>query len=190
VLDIGTGDGHYVYEMARRQPHQFFIGIDANASALAKISEQIHRKPAKGGAANTLFLQAAVEALPTELTGVASAVQVQFPWGSLLAGVLNGEPGVLQNLRRVCASAATLTIITALDPVCDQRELVRLGLPAPTPAYLRHELLPKYADAGFTPLKIGTLAPVTWPQLTSSWAKRLRGNIERDLICLVLRADG
>lgn len=188
VIDIGTGDGHFVYQSARQQPDKFFIGIDANASALAKVSEQIHRKPAKGGAANALFLQAAVEELPAELAGVASAVQVQFPWGSLLRGVINGDPCVLANLRRLCAPGATLTILTALDPQRDQSELARLGIEPPTAAYLRCELLPQYQAAGFTPLTCGPLAPAVWPQLASSWAKRLRGNTERCLLQLVLHA--
>lgn len=188
MLDIGTGDGHFVYQSARQQSEKFFIGIDANLSALDKISEQIHRKPAKGGAPNALFLQAAVEDLPAELTGIADAVQVQFPWGSLLRGVINGDPCVLHNLRRICAPRATLTILTALDPQRDQSELARLGIQPPTPEYLCCELLPKYQDAGFTPVNVGPLAPSAWPQLASSWAKRLRGNTERNLLQLVFRA--
>lgn len=188
VIDIGTGDGHFVYQSARQQPEKFFIGIDANLSALAKVSEQIQRKPAKGGAANALFLQAAVEDLPVELANTANAVQVQFPWGSLLRGVINGDPCVLNNLRHICAPGATLTVITALDPQRDQSELARLGIEPPTPAYLRCELLPRYQSAGFAAVKAGPLAAATWPQLNSSWAKRLRGNAERNLLQLVLRA--
>jgi hypothetical protein len=104
--------------------------------------------------------------------------------------VINGEPGVLTNLRRICAPSAMLTIITALDPQRDQSELARLGIEPPTQAYLRCELLPKYQATGFTPLTCGPLAPATWPQLTSSWAKRLCGNTERNLLHLVLRATG
>lgn len=188
VIDIGTGDGHFVHQSARQQAEKFFIGVDANASALAKVSEQIHRKTAKGGVPNALFLQAAVEELPAELAGVANAVQVQFPWGSLLRGVINGEAAVLSNLRRICALNAKLTIITALDPQRDQSEIERLGIQPPTLAYLRCELLPKYQAAGFTPVEIGPLAPTAWPQLASSWAKRLRNNTERSLLALVLLA--
>lgn len=37
------------------------IGIDVQSSAMEMVSEKIHRKPAKGGATNFLFIQAAVE---------------------------------------------------------------------------------------------------------------------------------
>ena len=72
VIDIGTGDGLFVYQSARQNPKKFYIGVDANPRALEKVSEKVHRKPAKGGLANVLFLQAAVEDLPTELDGVAA----------------------------------------------------------------------------------------------------------------------
>jgi 16S rRNA (adenine(1408)-N(1))-methyltransferase len=131
-----------------------------------------------------------VEELPAELTGIAHEVHVQFPWGSLLRGVINGEACVVRNLHRICAPGAKLTIITALDPQRDQSELARQGIEPPTPEYLRCALLPKYQAAGFTPVKIGPLAPPAWSQLASSWAKRLRGNTERNLLHLVLRATG
>ena len=56
VIDIGTGDGLFVSECARQNPRKFYIGIDANARPLEKISEKIYRKPAKGGLPNVIFL--------------------------------------------------------------------------------------------------------------------------------------
>jgi 16S rRNA (adenine(1408)-N(1))-methyltransferase len=69
TLDIGTGDGLFVYRSARSHPTQFFVGIDPNTRPLQKISQKIYRKPAKGGAPNALFIQASVENLPEELNG-------------------------------------------------------------------------------------------------------------------------
>ena len=67
IIDIGTGDGRFVYQSARQNPTKFYIGIDPNTRPLEKISEKIYRKPAKGGAGNVLFIQAAIEDLPAEL---------------------------------------------------------------------------------------------------------------------------
>lgn len=83
-MDVATGDGLFVYNSARRNPQTLFIGVDANSRPLQKISERIHRKPAKGGLPNVLFLQSAVETLPSELDKTANEVHVNFPWGSLL----------------------------------------------------------------------------------------------------------
>lgn len=103
VIDIGTGDGRFVYQSARRNPEKFYIGVDANPDTLENVSWKIHKKAAKGGLPNGIFIQAAVEALPPELDGVAAEVHIHFPWGSLLRAVATGTETVLRGLRRICA---------------------------------------------------------------------------------------
>jgi 16S rRNA (adenine(1408)-N(1))-methyltransferase len=44
IIDIGTGDGRFVYQSARRNPKKFYIGIDPNVRPLEKISEKICRR--------------------------------------------------------------------------------------------------------------------------------------------------
>jgi ubiquinone/menaquinone biosynthesis C-methylase UbiE len=186
VVDIGTGDGTFVYQAARENPNKFFIGIDANAKPLAKISEKIHRRQKKGGATNALFLLAAVEDLPNELDGVADEVHVHFPWGSLLAAFASGEVLVLKNVRRICASDALLEVVIGLDMDRDQNELSRLGIEEFSPAYVRNTLLPLYRSAGFEITETGELQ--NWSALHTSWAKRLRMNQQRRLVYLIARA--
>src|SRR5262249_2635032 len=136
ILDLGAGDGRFFYQAARQHPERVYIGVDAQASALEKGSEKIQRKPAKGGLPNVLFFQAAVEALPLELDGVADEVHVHFPWGSLLRAVATGDQVVLQNLRRICAPGAWLEVIIALDPERDAAEIARLSLEPLTTEFL------------------------------------------------------
>jgi 16S rRNA (adenine(1408)-N(1))-methyltransferase len=190
VIDIGTGDGAFVYESARQNPKKFYIGIDANARPLEKISEKIYRKPAKGGLANVLFLQAAVEDLPTELTGIADEVHVHFPWGTLLRSLAIGDENVLGNLRRLCAPGALLEVVVGLDWERDKSELKRLGIPSVTVEYIDTVLVARYFQAGFEIFERGQHAPSHWPDLYSSWARRLRGKSERPLTHLIARAVG
>jgi 16S rRNA (adenine(1408)-N(1))-methyltransferase len=188
VIDIGTGDGLFVYQSARENPGKFFIGVDANTRPLEKVSEKVHRKPAKGGLPNVLFLQAAVEDLPEELDGVADEVHVHFPWGSLLRAVSAGDRQDLQNIRRVCSPGALLEIIIGLDPERDRTEIERLGLPHISIEYIDVVLAPLYRSAGFEICERGTVLPSDWPELKTSWAKRLKGNESRTLIYLIARA--
>jgi ubiquinone/menaquinone biosynthesis C-methylase UbiE len=111
IVDIGTGDGRFVYQSARENPGRFYLGIDPNVRPLEKISEKIHRKPAKGGAPNALFIQAAIEELPAELNGVADEIHVHFPWGSLLRAVATADVLLLQNLHRICAPGTLLEVV-------------------------------------------------------------------------------
>lgn len=187
-MDIGTGDGLFVYQCAQKNPRKFYIGIDANPRALEKISEKIHRKPAKGGLPNVLFVQSAVEDLPDELSGVADEVHVHFPWGSLLKAVATGDRAVLDNLRRICSSGALLEVVIGLDPERDRSETERLALQPITIAYVDSVLVSNYRDAGFEIFERGLVSPSEWPKLQTSWAKRLHGSASRSLIYIIARA--
>jgi 16S rRNA (adenine(1408)-N(1))-methyltransferase len=188
IIDIGTGDGRFVYQSARRNPNKFYIGIDPSTRPLEKISEKIYRKPAKGGAPNVLFIQAAVEDLPSELNGVADEVHVHFPWGSLLRAVATGDVAVLRNVRRICSVGALLEVVIGLDPARDQAEIDRLGLTPLSLEFIDTELVPNYAAAGFETLERGILDASQWPEFKTSWAKRLQGNERRPITYLIARA--
>lgn len=188
MIDIGTGDGLYVYQSARRNPRKFYIGVDASPRPLEKVSEKIHRKPSKGGLPNALFVQAAVEDLPAELDGIADEVHVHFPWGSLLRGVATGDRRVLQNLRRVCSPGALLEVILGLDPERDRTEMERLGLEPLSVAFIDSILTPRYRKEGFEVMDRGVLPEEDWLRLQTSWAKRLRGGGGRSVFHIVARA--
>lgn len=187
VIDLGTGDGRFVSAMARERPDKFFIGIDANVKPLEKPSMRATRNPAKGGLANVMFIQAAVEELPEELDGVADEIHVHFPWGSLLAGVMLGETHVLAALRRIAATGCLLEIVTGIDPVRDSSEIARLGLPELTDFYLAGTLTQRYTATGFRPVQIRRLAADEWRSIETSWARRLGGG-DRNVVSLVSRA--
>ncbi|HET9479032.1 MAG TPA: methyltransferase domain-containing protein [Pyrinomonadaceae bacterium] len=188
IIDIGTGDGRFVYQSARQNPKKFYIGIDPNVRPLAKISEKTYRKPSKGGAPNVLFVQAAVEDLPAELDGVADEVHVHFPWGSLLRAVATGDVVVLRNLRRICSAGALLEVVMGLDPLRDQSEIERLGLEPLTVAYIDEILASNYAAAGFEITERGIIAASEWPEFNTSWAKRLQQGEQRTITYLISRA--
>jgi len=189
IIDIGTGDGRFVYQSARRNPKKFYIGIDPNTRPLEKISEKIHRKPAKGGAPNVLFIQSAIEDLPDELNGVANEVHIHFPWGSLLRAVATGDVTLLQKLRRICAADALLEVVIGIDPVRDKSELERVGLQPLTLEVVDDVLVPNYAAAGLEIIERGMIAASDWPEFETSWAKRLQGNEQRPITYLIARAS-
>lgn len=188
VVDIGTGDGRFVYRSALANPNKFYIGIDANAKPLEKISMKATRKPAKGGLPNVLFVQAAVENLPVELDGVAEEIHIHFPWGSLLGAVMAGDENVVQSLRRICAPECLVEIIIGVDEERDKSEIERLELSSISPEYLENTLIPKYKAAGFDVLESGILTASDWSKLETSWARKLQGNSSRKVIYLIARA--
>lgn len=188
-MDIGTGDGRFVYRSAKENPHKFFIGIDANTKPLEKISMKATRKPTKGGLPNLLFVQAAVENLPEELNESVDEIHIHFPWGSLLQAVILGEENILASLRRICAPECLLEIIIGIDKERDKTEIERLGLPKLTEDYLENVLISKYEAAGFKLLEKGSLDSSKWSKIETSWAKKLQGGANRKVTFLVFQAN-
>ena len=188
VIDIGTGDGAFVYQSARRNADRLYIGIDPSPRPLARISEKIHRRPEKGGLSNVLFIRAAVEDLPTELDGLADEVHVHFPWGSLLRAVAAGEEVPLRNIRRICAPGASLEVVIALDAERDSSEIKRLGLEPLTTQFVESVLVPRYQAAGFEVSENGAMPSSDWPKFHTSWAGRLKGQSCRSMVYIIARA--
>jgi len=131
-----------------------------------------------------LFLQVAIEELPDELIGIATEVHVQFPWGSLLRGVATGDELIVRNLRRLCGNEARLEVLIGLDARRDQSELTRLKLPELSQEYLKGRLVPAYEANGFKVVDYGILSTSEWPEIESSWARKLRHSPTRRLIYL------
>lgn len=188
IVDIGTGDGRFVYRSARMNPNKFFIGIDPNAKPLEKISMKALRKPAKGGLPNLLFVQASVEALPAELDASADEIHIHFPWGSLLRAVVLGEERALINLRRISAPAGLLEIVIGIDETRDRTEIARLELPQLSSEYLKNNLIPKYETAGFKLLQSGILEASEWARFETSWARKLQDRSNRKVTYLLLKS--
>jgi len=189
IVDIGTGDGRFVYQSARANPLKFYIGIDANAKPLEKISMKATRKPLRGGLPNVLFVQAAVENLPEELNETANEIHIHFPWGSLLRAVALGDQTVLQSLRRICAPECLIEIVIGIDEERDKSEIERLGLPKFSTEYLENFLTPNYRAAGFEITESGILTAADWSKLETSWARKLQGGSNRQVTYLILQAS-
>ncbi len=101
-IDIGTGDGRFVQHVAQTCPHSFVIGIDACRENLHEVSR---RAPS-----NALFVIANAQVLPPELHGLAAHVTINFPWGSLLEGLLDNDAALLESLFTVMRPNAELEV--------------------------------------------------------------------------------
>jgi 16S rRNA (adenine(1408)-N(1))-methyltransferase len=156
-----------VLAAAAAQPDRLVVGVDANAAGMMTASRRAAARPSCGGLPNALFVVAAVEALPTELDGVADLVTVHFPWGSLLRGLLGADPAIMTGLTRVLRPGATLQLLVS------STDRDRGAGVAPIRATTLHTLAASYATWGLTvaEARSGTVADVAAAH--SSWGKRL-----------------
>jgi 16S rRNA (adenine(1408)-N(1))-methyltransferase len=184
VLDIGTGDGKHVLAEARRRPDQLVVGLDAGPDAMRRTALRAAAKPARGGAPNAVFVWAAVEQLPPELTGV-TEVHSLMPWGSLLRALVTPELAVLRAVAERCRPGApflvTLNLHAWRPPVAEVGETAE-----PTPSSALAELAPAYADAGWSLTSADYLDDAALADLGTSWTKRL-GSSRPELAVLALR---
>jgi 16S rRNA (adenine(1408)-N(1))-methyltransferase len=173
VVDVGTGDGRFVYEIAQCHPEWFCIGVDPARENLEDYSAKIYRKAKKGGLSNVLYVIASAEALPSELEGLADAIHINFPWGSLLEAVLLADQQVLANLNRMANPGASLTMLINAGIFYNPIPLRVQGLPELTLDYVDHVMTPAYARAHIRIVKRRALSEEDMLQVQTTWGKRL-----------------
>lgn len=156
LLDLGTGDGRFVLDSACLLPAAFAIGVDACRENLAENSRRLPP--------NALFVIANAAKLPAELNGLAAQVTINFPWGSLLSGLLTADPGLLDGLRRVMQPGAALLVRLNASALAEQGwNLVTGG------ARVREVL----AQTGFALKPPALLGPADLRACPTTWAKKL-----------------
>jgi 16S rRNA (adenine(1408)-N(1))-methyltransferase len=173
VLDIGTGDGRFVYKRAQSDPQSFYIGLDSSPANLHEYATKILKNPHKGGLHNVLYVIANVEQLPHELDHTADRIFVQFPWGSLLRSVVVGDQAALSNIARVGKPGAALEILVNYNVFSEPIPLEIVELPEMNSAYIEQVLVPLYAQAGIAILESRHLGKDDMKAIPTTWSKRL-----------------
>ncbi|MBF6176659.1 hypothetical protein IU476_34855 [Nocardia blacklockiae] len=177
---MGTGDGRAVLAAAAADPRRLVIGVDANAAGMAESSRRAAQP--RRGAANALFVAAAVEHPPVELSGVADEVTVYFPWGSLLRGLLTADPAVLTGLTSLMKPQASLEILLS---VTEHDALP--GIPALDEPHTLAALAVPFAAHGLRLTAIRPAAATEVASAGSSWGKRLGAGTKRPVWHLAAR---
>ncbi len=103
---------------ARREPAALVVGVDAAAVAMAESSLRAARPARKSGLPNALFVVAAAERPPAELTGIAAEVTITMPWGFLLRGALalDDACAAAAGIASLLAPGGGVRILLSIDP--------------------------------------------------------------------------
>ena len=156
TIDLGAGDGRFARNLARRRPEGGAIALD--------LCEANLRGALRTAPGNALFVVADALSIPAELGGVANRVTVHFPWGSLLRGLVQGEPELLAGLEAIARGRA------ALDVVLNGGALTELGLPLEAGVERAAASLRQIGAKVGQPRVIG---PAELRGCPTTWAKRL-----------------
>jgi 16S rRNA (adenine(1408)-N(1))-methyltransferase len=188
VVDLGAGDGRYVYESARAEHARLYVGVDPDAGALQEYAFRASRKPARGGVDNARFVVASIEQMPPELEGIAAVVRVNFPWGGLLRALLEPEAEALAALARL-APGGRFEIVFSYDPQHDTGAFAGEPLPALDEAYIQDHLVDAYGAAGLEVTEQRRLTQDEALELPSTWGRRLLHARPREVYWLAGRVS-
>jgi 16S rRNA (adenine(1408)-N(1))-methyltransferase len=189
IVDIGTGDGEFVYSLARENPDRFIIGLDPHQQGLENTSARIYKKPEKGGLKNVLFVLGSIEAMPPELDGIANQVFINFPWAGLLKGLLLADAAVWNALKRICQPGAFVDVLFSYEIATDAAELQKADLPAIDEAYLKNTVGPRLNQMGFMMTTVNKVTAEDIKRYPSTWAKKLSFGRDREYYYLRVKTD-
>ena len=184
-LDLGTGDGRFVYKKALKNPETFYIGIDPSHKQLKIYSKKAVRKKLE----NVLFLRGSAESLPKNLNSFVSTLYIILPWGSLLQYIATPNTQILKNIIDLLKHKGILEIIFGYVQEREPTETARLGLGILDSVYIENILIPKYGELDLVLEKSNTLTKKELREFESTWSKKLGFGKERPLFHLKFRKE-
>ena len=101
-VDLGTGDGAFAIGLARRRPDLGVIAIDA---CLDHLDGSARRRPG-----NVRFVRLDARDWRTGLLPAAENVTINFPYGSLLRSLVEGDRGLLGGLDALLGPGSRLEV--------------------------------------------------------------------------------
>lgn len=185
VVDLGTGDGRFVYKNAKANPQNFYIGIDPSE----KLLQEYSRKANKDRLENTLFIRASIEMLPGGLKGIADELNINFPWGSLLGGIVNTKQKIIKNILFMLSENASINIVFGYSPTAEPTETDRLNLEKINRDVIEKEIIPEFESKGLRLVEIKELEKEELGNIESTWGKKLEFGQDRPVFKLALKKE-
>ncbi len=156
LVDIGTGDGRFVRHAAGADPRWLAIGVDACRENL--------RTGSRNAGPNALYVIANALALPCELHDVATWITINFPWGSLVEGLLAGDKGLMSGLVGMARPGAVVEVRLNADALAGAGVSLEAGA-----AQVTQRLI----AAGLHAERQSLLDALALRTLHTTWARRL-----------------
>lgn len=181
IIDLGTGNGKFVYDMAINNPDILFIGIEPTASNLYEYSKKVNKNKLN----NLIYIITSIENLGNDLNGIADKVYINFPWGSLLEAVVKDMPELLGKIAQLGKKEAEFNFTFAYSTIHEPNEIEKRNLPLLTDDYLMTKLTDIYKYAGLIIQTCTNLKPQDINKFGTLWAKKLYLGKSRDVYNII-----
>jgi 16S rRNA (adenine(1408)-N(1))-methyltransferase len=181
VIDIGTGDGGFVYRNARKTANNFYIGLDASGDNMMSSAVKVNSKASKGGIRNAIYLLEDALKLPEDLKDTADRIFINLPWGSLRDAVVKGDTELLRGIKSIGKNGAALDIYVTYSSLYEVKEISERDLPELSVEYITGVLKYKYLTHGILLKNTNLLSNEDLKALETTWAKKLAFGRKRDI---------
>ncbi len=181
VLDIGTGQGEFVYKEAKRNLNTMYIGIDISPDSMEEYSRKASKKTEKGGLENLIYILSDIENLSKALSSVVDNIYINLPWGTLRDGIVKGESNILDGIRKVAKNKGVLTIYTTYCHLYESKEIQYRKLPKLDIHYLSQILGKKYKDKDIIMTDLSILDNEDLKKVPTKWARKLAFGRKREI---------
>ena len=182
-MDIGCGDGKFIYKLARENPRNFYIGIEPAMEQVAEVSLKSTKKSSRGGTSNLIFINSSFEDIPKPLYGIADFIYILFPWGKLLEDVASCSQIFLQNISHLSSAICDLEICFAYDEKFEENYISARNLPKINKDKYSENFTNGLKTFGFETNKfeIKEISSKNGDVMKTSWGKKITSERERTL---------
>lgn len=182
VLDIGTGDGRFVYESAKKNQKTLFIGMDPAQKQMEIFSRKANRKKLN----NCIFLVGSVEKIPNELYSCTDQIFITLPWGTLLEKTIKPGDDFANELNNLLKKDGMVEIILGYDVGLEPSEAKRLNLPNIDEKMILDNVIPAL-EKHFVVEEMKALDKKELGKVNTTWAKKLKFGRDRLLYKIRIR---
>jgi 16S rRNA (adenine(1408)-N(1))-methyltransferase len=181
-LDIGTGDGRYVYKNALENPNNLYIGIDP-AKNLDEYQRQINRKRLK----NAQLIQSSIENFDPKVENFFDEISITLPWGNLLKYCVTVDKDFFHRISTWLKPGGEIKVIFGFNEELEEKETKRLNLRDLNEKEVEF-LKENYSTlSGLQMAKFENVFYLDLESLETSWAKKLKFGANRNYFSILLK---
>jgi len=173
IIDLGTGNGKFVYEEAIKNQDIFYIGIDPIGDNIIEYYKKKKKKFKSYNLKNLIFVISAIQDIDEDLFNIADEIYINFPWGSLLEGVVKGDSELLKNIYSLAKAGRNIHLTFTYSSIYEVGEIERRDLPALSLEYIDTILRDKFMTSGINVIDYGYLEESKLKSFGTLWSKRI-----------------
>lgn len=180
IIDLGTGQGGFVYFNALENKDKFYIGLDSCRESMKKYGI----KQYKNKIDNLMYVVMNAQNLNEVLYNKFSEIYINLPWGSLLQGIFKEELKIIEGISKLSKPKCKINICFSYDEKFEKNEIEKRNLPELNESYFKEVLIPTYNKYG---IEVESIEYISKDKLSfqSKWMKVLTESKSRKFYVIV-----